>query len=280
MLPLPVVSYQPGLWHDDQLDPEVREDELELAQPFLVGDDGLVEGEGLRVEPAPGPGLADARSVDREVDRDLERGEHLLPDHFAAFLPGAEPVAVDDRAAVHDEAAAGERDEVLDVAVGADRGDRGLDVVDPHAVCFERLVVLVELRLEPSEVGVAGCARVVVLPLARVLGPGLVLGRAGDEHLAQRPDPLGAPAAPPDLLDLVVEVGFVEHVVAKRLARLEPRKGLEDARARHGSRPAAVTSNRARPSFRPPCGLETELSLERTYRSSAASWLPSSLPVW
>ena len=134
---------------------------------------------------------------------------------------------MDDRAAVGDEAAARERDEVLDVAVGADRGDRRLDVVDPDAVVLEHLVVLVELRLEPSEVGVAGGARVVVLPLLRVLGPGLVLGRAGDEHLAQRPDPLGAPSAAPDLFDLVVEVGLVEHVVAERLPGLEPRERLE-----------------------------------------------------
>jgi hypothetical protein len=32
---------------------------------------------------------------------------------------------------------------------------------------------------------------------------------------------------PQDLLDLVVEVGLVEHVVAQRLARLEPRRLLE-----------------------------------------------------
>src|SRR5439155_16238800 len=55
----------------------------------------------------------------------------------------------------------------------------------------------------------------------------LVLGRARDQHLAQRADALSAPAAPPDLLDLVVEVGLVEHEVAKRLAGLEPRQRLE-----------------------------------------------------
>src|SRR5204862_7231376 len=57
--------------------------------------------------------------------------------------------------------------------------------------------------------------------------PRLVLRRPGDQHLAQRADALGAPAAPPYLLDLVVEVGLVEHEVAERLAGLEPRQGLE-----------------------------------------------------
>jgi hypothetical protein len=73
-----------------------------------------------------------------------------------AVLPGAEAVAVEDRAAVHDEAAARERDEVLDEAVRADRGDRRLDVVDADAV--------------PGEP-----------PLLGVLGPRLVLGRARDQ---------------------------------------------------------------------------------------------------
>ena len=57
-----------GAVADDQLDPEVREHELELSQPLLVRDDGLVEDEGLRVEPASGSGLADAFAVDRQVD--------------------------------------------------------------------------------------------------------------------------------------------------------------------------------------------------------------------
>lgn len=135
---------------------------------------------------------------------------------------------VDDRAAVRDQAAPGERDEVLDVAVGTDRGHRRLDVVDANAVVGEHLVVLVELGLEAAEVGVAGRAGVVVLPLARVLGSDLVLRGARDEHFAQRPDSLGTPAAAPDLLDLVVEIGLVEHVVAERFARLEPRERLEE----------------------------------------------------
>ena len=61
-----------------------------------------------------------------------------------------------DGAAVDDEAAAGERDEVLDPAVRADRRHRRLDVVHAHAVVLEDRVVLVELRLEPAQVGVAG----------------------------------------------------------------------------------------------------------------------------
>ena len=126
-----------------------------------------------------------------------------------------------------DEPAARERDEVLDPAVGADRGHGRLDVVDPDAVLLEHLVVRVELLLQPPEVGVARGARVVVLPLLRVLGPNLVLRRPRDEHLAQRADPLRAPATAPDLLDLVVEVRLVEHVVPQRLARLEPRQRLE-----------------------------------------------------
>ena len=134
---------------------------------------------------------------------------------------------MEDRAAVHDEPAAGERDEVLDPAVCADRRHGRFDVVDAHAVVGEHGVVLVELRLQPAEVGVARRARVVVLPLLRVLRPDLVLGRPRDEHLAQRPDPLGAPAAAPDLLDLVVEVGLVEHEVPQWLAGLEPRQRLE-----------------------------------------------------
>src|SRR5574340_653106 len=112
-------------------------------------------------------------------------------------------------------------------SVGADRGHRRLDVVDADAVVREHLVVLVELRLEPSEVGVPGRARVVVLPLLGVLGPDLVLGRPRDEDLAERADPLGAPAAAPDLLDLVVEVALVEHEVPERLPGLEPRERLE-----------------------------------------------------
>ena len=60
-----------------------------------------------------------------------------------------------DRAAVDDEAAAGERDEILDPAVRADCGHRRLDVVDADAVVGEHLVVLVELRLQPAQVGVA-----------------------------------------------------------------------------------------------------------------------------
>src|SRR5207249_8910784 len=83
---------------------------------------------------------------------------------------------------------------------------------------------------QPAEIGVSGRGRVVVLPLASVLGPDLVLGRPRDQHLLQLPDPLGAPARAPDLLDLVVEVGLVEHVVAERLARLEPGRLLEYGR--------------------------------------------------
>ena len=87
-------------------------------------------------------------------------------------------------AATHDEPATRERDEVLDPPVGADRGDRRLDVVDADAVVLEHLVVAVELRLEAPEVGGAGGARVVVLPLGCVLRPRLVLGRPGHEDLA------------------------------------------------------------------------------------------------
>ena len=130
---------------DDQLDPEVGEDELELAQALFVGDDRLVEDERLGVEPAARPGLADRLAVEGEVDRYLERCEDLFPDHFAAALPRTEPVAVEERAAVHDESPAGEGDEVLDVAVGSDRRDWRLDVVHPDAVVFECLVVGVEL---------------------------------------------------------------------------------------------------------------------------------------
>ncbi len=88
----------------------------------------------------------------------------------------------------------------------------------------ERVVVRLELVPQPAEVGVAGGRRVVVLPLLRVLRPRLVLRRPRHEHLPQRPDPLRAPAPAPDLLDLVVEVGLVQHPVAERLARLEPRQ--------------------------------------------------------
>ena len=93
---------------------------------------------------------------------------------------------------------------------------------------------------------------VVVLPLLRVLGPDLVLGRPRDEHLAQLADPLRAPAAAPDLLDLVVEVGLVEHVVAERLARLEPGQRLEHLAPRRALRPPAATSRSARSSRRRP----------------------------
>jgi hypothetical protein len=216
-----------GAVRRDQLDAEVREQPLDLAEPFLVRDHALVEHESLRVEPAAGARLAHALPVDGEVDRDLEGGEHLAPDDLPAALPGAEPHPVDDRAAADDEPAARERDEVLEVAVRADRGDGGLDRVNPHAVGAQDVVVGVELRLQPAEVGGAGGRRVVVLPLARVLGADLVLRRSRDEHLAQRPEPLCAPAAAPDLLDLVVEVDLVEHPVAQGLARLEPRERLE-----------------------------------------------------
>ena len=229
MLPWPVVSYQPGRVADDELDPEVREDELELAQALLVCNDGLVEDERLRVEPTPCARLADPLSVDRQVDRHLQRRKHLLPDHLAPALPRTEAVAVEDRAAVDDETAARERDKILDPAVCADRGHRRLDVVHANAVVLEHLVVLVELRLQAAEVGVPGRARVVVLPLLRVLRPRFVLGRARHEHLTERADSLGAPAAAPDLLDLVVEVGLVEHVVPQRLPRLEPGQRLEDS---------------------------------------------------
>jgi hypothetical protein len=40
----------------DELDAEVRENELELTQPFFICDDRLVEDEGLLVEPAAGAG--------------------------------------------------------------------------------------------------------------------------------------------------------------------------------------------------------------------------------
>src|SRR5581483_5235386 len=153
--------------------------------------------------------------------------ERLRPDHLAAALPRAEAVPVQDHAAAHAEAGAGERDQVLDVAVRADRRHRCLQVVDADAVAGEDVVVLVELGLQLPEVGVPGGARVVVLPLLRVLGPDLVLSRPRDEHLAQRPESLCAPRPAPDLLDLVVEVGLVEHVVAERLAALEPRQRLE-----------------------------------------------------
>ena len=135
---------------------------------------------------------------------------------------------MEDGAAVDDESGARERHQVLDVAVGADRRNRRLDVVDADAVVLEHLVVRVELRLEPPEVGVPGGAT-----SSSTATPAAYSGRTSfsrrprDEHLAQRPDPLGAPAAAPDLLDLVVEVGLVQHVVAKRLARLEPRQRLE-----------------------------------------------------
>ena len=62
---------------------------------------------------------------------------------------------MDDRPTSHDEPATGERDEVLEVSVGPDRRHRRLDVVDPHAVVAKHLVVLVELRLQAAEVGVA-----------------------------------------------------------------------------------------------------------------------------
>jgi len=175
----------------------------------------------------PAPGSPDAGAVNRQVDRHLQRGQHLGPDHLAAALPGAEPHPVDDGAAADDEPGARQRDEVLQIAVGPDRRHGRLDVVDADAVVGEHLVVLVELRLQPPEVGVACARRVVVLPLLRVLVPDLVLGRTRDEHLAQRADPLGAPATPPDLLDLVVEVGLVEQPVLEGLAALEPRERLE-----------------------------------------------------
>src|SRR6185312_15836585 len=97
------------------------------------------------------------------------------------------------RAAADDEPAARERDEVLQVAVRPDRGHGRLDVVDADAVRLERRVVLVELRLQAAEVGVAGRRGVVVLPLARVLVARLVLRRAGDDDLAQAADALRAP---------------------------------------------------------------------------------------
>jgi hypothetical protein len=60
-----------------------------------------------------------------------------------------------DGAAVNDEATAGERNEVLDPAVRADRRDGRFDVVHPHAVRLERRVVLVVLCLEATKIGVA-----------------------------------------------------------------------------------------------------------------------------
>ncbi len=225
--PSPIESYHPGLCVTTSSTPAFSSTNRELAKSLLVRDDALVEDECLRVEPAAGAGLADAAAVDGQVDRHLQRRERLRPDHLAAALPRAEPVAVQDDPAVHAESCTGEGDQVLDVAVRADRRHRRLQVVDADAVAGERLVVLVELGLEPAEVGVARGAGVVVLPLLRILGSRLVLGRARDEHFAQGADPLCPPAASPDLLDLVVEVGLVEHVVAERLAGLEPRQRLE-----------------------------------------------------
>jgi hypothetical protein len=107
-------------------------------------------------------------------------------------------------------------------------GTGRLDVVDPDALAPQQLVILVELVSKLAEIGVPGGRRVVVLPFLRVLLARFVLGRSRHEDLAKRADTFGSPATTPNLLDLVVEVGLVEHPVAQRLAVLEPRQCLED----------------------------------------------------
>ena len=281
MLPFPVVSYQPGLWQTMSSMPRFERTNSSCRSPSSFATTDSLKAKVVGVEPATGSGLADALAVDRQVDGYLQRGEHLLPDHFAALLPGAEPVAVDDRPAVGDEAAARERDEVLDVAVGADRRDRGLDVVDPDIVVLERLVVLVELRLEPSEVGVAGGARVVVLPLASRTRVGS-RSRSGERRVPRVASrfprlPIGGPrSARPRRRSR--SRGACSCAAASRSRTTGATRA---ARARRGRPRAAARSSRARLSFLLPCGRGMGPSRAREFPRPVPvpCVSPSSLPV-